>query len=1022
MKRNPLKSALIALIGLTLGLLLAGQVNSFLGIAYLPKDLPQEPRLSARPASPATPPLEPVAAIVLPPGTLQSDLYARAAAALADALAERTGTRPQVLESPGPLPKGWLILVGPGVEKAPPDPQGFSITPRDWEGRPALVLESGSPLGHAYGMYYLADLARTGADTASFFAARVRTPALPHRLVDIGAVGVERDPRRWDPTDYHHGLGAFRDAFLPDPPYVDAETIRRYEVDFKDYVHRVISYGNNGIVLGGFLEFVNFDRVGNGFEVYPADSPYRQRQQAMREHLGRLMQYAHDQGLEVVLDTDMVALTPPLRAYFDRRFGGMATENPEFWEVYRLGLEELFETMPYVDGVMIRIGEAGAIYNIPGWDYTSALEVRSVEAAQAMLRAFLQAAEAHEKWVIFRSWSVGIGEVGDMHVDVEAYNQVLGGVSSPNLLVSTKYVMGDFYSYLPLNPTLAQGAHDRLIEMQHRLEFEGFMAFPDYIAPMHQVALQAFRRTNPRIRGLWQWNQGGGPPHAGPMSLYPFYGFWLWIDANAWVTSQLAWEPDADPVALTEMWVRRTFGNDPVTVHNMTELLLHSREPVLQGLYIGPFARQRVRALGLETTPMMWIFEWDIVDGSSSVLSVVYDISKEDLEGAIGEGFRAVEAVRRMQALVQEIDPSTWRQPELYPKVVASLEYEANLLETLAWYRRAFLRYYQWLDTGDRAAFEDWQTAWAHFQEKRAEHLARYEGDLDFPAYNFFSADAGMAHVVRGPAMAWLARLLLLVTVLLLLLGADPVLRLLPDFPGRNGLRALWAGWTDPGGLSGIPRFAPVDNLVALGLPVLVLLLDHLTVSSFLSPHYIWLMVVVMGTFAGVLLALNRRAGAWRVGSALAASLMLWSAVPLAPVAVRGPLFLWYCLWTRAAFRTALITANGLVGVWMLWGVYRTLRSAAGRSRLGALGHILVAVGGVLVLAGAVPALMGLEQAITRLNNEMAVLPLGLSLILGIVTHLDIPRALPLMMMAMGAALALVGGLLTLPDALRHRS
>jgi len=75
----------------------------------------------------------------------------------------------------------------------------------------------------------------------------------------------------------------------------------------------------------------------------------------------------------------------------------------------------------------------------------------------------------------------------------------------------------------------------------------------------------------------------------------------------------------------------------------------------------------------------------------------------------------------------------------------------------------------------------------------------------------------------------------------------------------------------------------------------------------------------------------------------------------------------------------------------------------------------------VLVLAGAVPALMGLEQAITRLNNEMAVLPLGLSLILGIVTHLDIPRSLPLMMMAMGAALAVVGSLLTLPAALRRR-
>lgn len=1022
MKRSSLKSALIALVGLTVGLLLADQINSFLGIAYLPKDLPQEPQLTARPMPPEPAPLEPIAAIMLPPGALESDLYTRAAGALADALAEHSGSRPCVLESTAmPPPASW-IAVGSGVQPSPADPQGFSLTPREWRGHPVLDLESGSPLGHAYGLYFLADLVRAGADRTALFAARTRTPVLPHRLVDLGAVGVPRDPARWDPTNYRHNLGAFHDAFLPGPPYVDADQMRRYEADFQDYVHRIIAYGNNALVLGGFLEFVDFDKVGSSFEVYPADSPYRERHRAMREHLGRLMCYAHDMGLTVVLDTDMVALTTPLREYFDRRFGGLATETPEFWEVYRLGLEELFEEMPCVDGVMIRIGEAGAIYNIPGWDYTSVLAVRTVDAVQAMLRVFLQAAEAHDKWVIFRSWSVGIGEVGNMHIDVEAYRQILEGISSPNLLVSTKYVMGDFYSYLPFNPTLAQGEQGRLVEMQNRLEFEGFMSFPDYIAPVHQAALREFRRTNPNIRGLWQWNQGGGPQQAGPMSLYPFYGFWLWIDANAWVTSQLAWEPDADIAALTEMWVRRTFGNDPTTVRNMTELLLRSREPVLQGLYIGPFARQRVRALGLETTPMMWIFEWDIVDGSSSVLSVMYHVSREDLEGAIGEGFQAVEAVRQMRALVGGIDPATWWQPELYPKVVASLEYEENLLETLAWYRRAFLRYYQWLDTGDRAAFADWRTAWARFQEKRADHLARYDADRDFPAYNFFSADAGMAHAVRGPAMMWLARLLLVATAALLLLGAGPILRLLPEFAGRNGLRALWAGWTNPGTLSGLPPFTLADGVVSIGLPVLVLLLDHLTISSFLSLHYVLLMAVMMGAFAALLLLLNRQAGAWRVGSALAASMMLWSAVPLASVAVRGPLFLWYRLWTDSVFRTVLIAANGLVGVWVFWSLYRTLRDGAGRPRLSALGHLLVAVGGVLIAAGAVPALMGLEQAITRLNNEMAVLPLGLSLILGITTHLDIPTDLPLMMMAIGAALALVGGLLILPGALRRRS
>ena len=190
----------------------------------------------------------------------------------------------------------------------------------------------------------------------------------------------------------------------------------------------------------------------------------------------------------MILYTDMVALTPSLREYFQRRFGGLVTEDPAFWEVYRLGLEELFQKMPYVDGLMVRIGEAGAVYNVPGWDYTSVLAVRTVPAVQAMLRALLQAAEAHGKLIVFRNWAVGLGQVGDMHEDPEAYKEILEGVDSPNLIVSTKYAMGDYYSYLPLNPTFTQGTQKRIVELQNRREYEGFCAFPNYVAPVHPVS------------------------------------------------------------------------------------------------------------------------------------------------------------------------------------------------------------------------------------------------------------------------------------------------------------------------------------------------------------------------------------------------------------------------------------------------------------------------------------------------------------------------------------------------------
>ena len=587
---------------------------------------------------------------------------------------------------------------------------------------------------------------------------------MSQRLVDLGGVGIPQDPTRWDPANYSHHLRAFEDVFLAEAPYVDQEKFAEVQAQFANYVQRMIAYGNNGIVIPGFLEFINFDSVGDGFAVYPADSEYRARHLALRDAYNQLIDYAHSMGMQVYLLTDMLALTPPLEAYLTEQFGGLDTENPALWQVYSSGLEELTQTMPGVDGVMLRIGEAGKIYNLPGWDYYSALAVRSVNATQAMLNAFLDVAEQQDKEIIFRTWSVGVGEVGDMHTNPESYDKLLAGIDSPNLIVSTKLVGGDFYSDLPFNETLRSGDQRRIIEFQNRLEFEGSMAFPDYIAPLHQQAMQTLRADNPKIEGFWQWNQNGGPQQAGPMSLYPFYGFWLNIDANSYVTSRLGWEPDADPAALAGDWVRRTFGNDPAAVASLTELLFLSRDAALKGLYVSPFAREQVNALGLETTPMMWIFEWDIVDGSNSVLSTVYLASRDQLDAAIAEGYDAVDTVQRMQASGGRhrsragqgagVAGEAGRLAGLRGQPVRDagvLPRGVSALLPVAGQRRL------------RRPARAWQQALGQYEAQKADHLARYDGDLDFPAYNFFAADIGMAHAQRAQAMAWLARLWLVV-------------------------------------------------------------------------------------------------------------------------------------------------------------------------------------------------------------------------------------------------------------------
>lgn len=156
---RPAAAWLFLLVALTLGYAAARRASTFLSITFAPKALP--PVSPCRAAAPtATPrPLPPVAAISLPPGALEDDLYRRAAGQLADALAERTGPRPAIVEGGERLPAGRIIVVGgPGrnplaPEEPPslPDPDGFALRPattgtnRSWRCWAAVAPQRPAP-------------------------------------------------------------------------------------------------------------------------------------------------------------------------------------------------------------------------------------------------------------------------------------------------------------------------------------------------------------------------------------------------------------------------------------------------------------------------------------------------------------------------------------------------------------------------------------------------------------------------------------------------------------------------------------------------------------------------------------------------------------------------------------------------------------------------------------------------------------------------------------------------------------
>ena len=74
-----------------------------------------------------------------------------------------------------------------------------------------------------------------------------------------------------------------------------------------------------------------------------------------------------------------------------------------------------------------------------------------------------------------------------------------------------------------------------------------------------------------------------------------------------------------------------------------------------------------------------------------------------------------------------------------------------------------------------------------------------------------------------------------------------------------------------------------------------------------------------------------------------------------------------------------------------------------------AVAAVLVAAGSALAAVAALVGAVGLEEALTAWNDQMALLPWGLSRILGITVYLDLPSDSAWWVAAVGGVVALFG-------------
>lgn len=627
-----------------------------------------------------------------------------------------------------------------------------------------------------------------------------------------------------------------------------------------------------------------------------------------------------------------------------------------------------------------------------------------------MLTTLLAQAERAGRELIFRTWSVGVGAVGDMHTNPASYRAVLDGIDSDRLIVSTKYSLGDFYSHLPINDTLEIGDHRRIIEFQSRREFENFGAFPNDLGPLYAHALDRLLAANPNIEGIWTWTQDGGPWRAGPLSLELKAGFWHLAELNTELAVRLARDPSIDPATVTADWARRWFSDDPRTVHAIGEAMAASREAITDGLYIGPFADRRVFAIGLEPPPMMWIFEWDILTGDSASLDVIYEISRVDLDEAIAGGDRAMDAVDRMREGIGATDAATWRDPVLRRAFLDALDYEASTLGMLANYRAMVLRKAEWHDTRSPEAFAAWDAARSAFLARAEAHESTYANDPYLPAYNLTAARLGLERAERDPAMAWASGMVLAVVVAWLAYGAAARAPRVGRLPGARAARATWVAGTRPWRAAEITSsLGRVDRALLVAVPAGALVLSRSILTWFAAPAHLVATLGAWAVFAAVLavMILPRRVPWPPVTAAVGGAALLRIALLSAVLVPTGPGGYWFGFWTDSVARSLYSTVAFALFAWVLVAAAWAMTSQLGARR--AVAAVVVAAGTALASVAALVGAVGLERALTAWNDQMALLPWGLSRILGITVYLDLPAETAWWVAAGGGVVVLAG-------------
>lgn len=459
------------------------------------------------------------------------------------------------------------LASGLKAELATVGSEGYLLRATRLQGRPVTLIAANTDIGLLYGAFAFLRASAVGAVLEASSAPRLQLRLLNH----------------WDNLDRHVERG-YAGASIWDWWSLPEITDSRYT----DYARANASLGINGTVL---------NNVNSKPEVLT--SAYIAKAAAVADVL-------RPYGVRVFLSA---RFSTPLELKETATADPLAPAVQAWW---KNKADEIYRAIPDFGGFLVKANSEGQ----PGpQDYQ-----RSHADGANMLAAALA---PHQGIVMWRAFVYAPQAGKETDRARQAYEEFkpLDGRFAPNVMVQVKNGAIDFQPREPFHPLF--GAMPRtplMMEFQITKEYLGFSTDIAYLGTLFQEVLESDTMQDGQGKGpgptVAQIIEGANQIDGRPPALTGMAGVanigvdrnWTghhFDQANWYAFGRLAWNPQALARDIAVEWAAQTFGADPRVSNPVVDMLMLSREAVVD--YMTPLGLHHMMGTAHHHGPAPWV-------------------------------------------------------------------------------------------------------------------------------------------------------------------------------------------------------------------------------------------------------------------------------------------------------------------------------------------------------------------------------------------------------------------------------